>query len=182
VYARGAELDQRHYQVFQLGEPYRDPASGEVLGLAALFAADAVLEAGGDPATLRLTASRREALIGDRLFPADDQPFAYEFIPHAPPPGTRGQIIAVIGGVSLVGQYQTVVVNLGRRQLIEPGHVLEIFNAGRLVRDPVRRETVELPPERAGLLMIYKVYDRVSYALIMSATRAIRILDRVATP
>lgn len=182
IYVRGNNFDQRHYRVFRLGKEYRDPTTGESLGFDAIYVGAAVLERDGDPATVLITSSTRQALAGDRLFPADDDIEVYQFMPHAPPPVTQGQIIAAMDGVSLVGQHQTVVLNLGTRDGMKPGQVLGIFQAGRKIHDSQDESTVNLPPERTGLLMVYKVYDRVSYGLVTEATRNIRVLDRVGEP
>lgn len=185
IYARGNGFDQRHYRVFRLGKEYHDPTSGESLGFDAIYVGAAVLERDGDPATLRLTSSTRQALAGDRLFPVDYDIQVYEFTPHAPLPDTQGQIIAAMDGVSLIGQHQTVVLNLGSEDGMEPGQVLGIFQTGREIHDPRDKSfyrTVSLPEERTGLLMVYKVYDRISYGLVMEATRNIGVRDRVGEP
>ncbi len=99
------------------------------------------------------------------------------------PPDTEGFIIAKLDAdVTQITQYSSVIINLGAQEGIEPGHVLAIFGKSRTVDDPVSGSAVKLPGERAGLLMVYKVYDLVSYGLVMQAERSIRLQDRVTTP
>ncbi len=183
VYARGVLGDAgARYAVLRRGQVYRDPDTGEVLGLEAIHVADAQVQRPGDPAVLVLQRSTRETLPGDRLFPVGEDRYTDNFLPRAPGRRVEGRIIAVFDGVSRIGQYQVVVLNRGARDGMEPGHVLAVHRAGETIRDPVRREKVTLPDERAGIVMVFRTFDRVSYALVMSATRSLRVLDRVRNP
>ncbi len=186
VYVRRiASADQTRYNVYKQGKPYRDPDTGEELGIEALYVGDASLQRFGDPSTLLLTHSTREAVIGDRLFPVDANEIQRNFQPHAPSASMQGRIIAVIDGVSQIGQHQVVVLNRGTREGMEVGHVLAISQAGATVSDKTSdklSDTVTLPDERAGVLMVFQTFDRVSYALVMSATRPIHVLDKVSNP
>jgi hypothetical protein len=172
--------------VFRRGEEYRDPITKQSLGVGGIYVSDAVLQQEGDPATLVLTATRRDVQAGDRVFPVEDEVEVYNFIPHAPPPDTEGRVIAVQGKTLLVGQYQGVVVNLGEESGMEPGHLLKIHTVGRHVRYPATYSligsTVRLPDEEVGLLMIYRVHDRISYGLVMTANRIVHTGDRVTDP
>ncbi len=195
VYVRGIKDGEaaERYTVLRLGQAYRDPdASAEakskqqdILGYEAVYVADAVLQRSGDPATFVLDGSRQEAHNGDRLLPAITQEQEASFQPRAPGGDVRGRIISVIGGVSQVGQYQVVVLNLGQQQGMQAGHVLTAYQAGREVRDlgsPDPKDTVRLPDEQAALLMIFRPFERVSYALVMQATRPLRVGDKVRSP
>ena len=183
VYARGSLFDQPRYQVFRPGEELREPDSGRYLGTAGVYLGEAVLEQDGDPATFTLTNTIAPIRAGDRLLPIEAERELYSFEPHPVPPDTEGSIIAKLDtDVTQITQYSSVIVNLGAQEGIEPGHVLAIYGKGREVEDPVSGGSVKLPGERAGLLMIYKVHDLVSYGLVMRAERAIRLQDRVTTP
>ncbi|ROR34254.1 LysM peptidoglycan-binding domain-containing protein [Inmirania thermothiophila] len=186
IYVRSIPpTDRLRYGVYRPGRTFTDPDTGEILGHEALFVGTAALQRVGDPATLVLTHTVREALIGDRLLPVGEERSADTFYPHAPPRGTRGRIIAVVDGVSQIGQYQVVVLDLGRTDGIEAGHVLAVHRAGGTVRDvvsPEPRETVRLPDERSGLVMVFRPFERVSYALVMEAERPIHVLDPVTAP
>ncbi len=171
------------YSVYRPGQVYRDPVTHEDLGVEALYIGDANLQRFGDPSTLKLVRTTREAKIGDRLFPVDTDEIQRNFLPHAPA-SMHGHIIAVVDGVSQIGQHQVVVLNRGARDGMEVGHVLAISQVGATVTDTVSSDhgTVKLPDERAGILMVFRTFDRVSYALVMNATRAIHVLDKVDSP
>ncbi len=146
--------------------------------------ADARLVMPGDPATLYLTRTDREVLIDDRVLPADDDDLLPYFTPHAPKSAIDGRIISVLDGVSRIGQYHTVIIDKGSRDGMDPGLVLAIYQAGEVVDDPRDEDEGEarLPDERAGTIMVVRAFDRLSYALVMRATRSMRIGDRVKGP
>jgi len=185
VYVRRLpSADTSRYSVYRQGQVYRDPDSNEQLGVEALYIGDANLQRFGDPSTLQLVRTTREAKIGDLLFPVDADEIQRNFLPHAPA-SMHGRIIAVVDGVTQIGQHQVVVLNRGAHDGLEVGHVLAISQAGATVSDKVsgkRGDSVTLPDERAGILMVFRTFDRVSYALVMSATRAIHVLDKVDSP
>ncbi|MHB1239417.1 MAG: LysM peptidoglycan-binding domain-containing protein [Gammaproteobacteria bacterium] len=175
----------RRYAVVREGGVYRNPKTQEILGYEAIHLADATLITPGDPATLRLTRVNQEVLTGDRLVPLTDQRVEENFTPHAPKQPVDGQIISVFHGVSQIGQDQVVVLDVGRRDGVRVGDVLAIYQTGARIRDTVEGglgKTVQLPDERAGLLMVFRPFERVSYALVMSATRAIHLDDTVRNP
>jgi hypothetical protein len=186
VYVRGIDnSDHLRYGVFREGTTYRSPRTGEVLGLEAVYAGDGTLQRFGDPATLMLIATAREVLVGDRLLPLAERPVEPHFYPRPPGAEVEGSIISVFDGVSQIGQHHVVVLDLGERDGMEPGHVLAVYRAGKVVRDRVstdRQATVRLPDERAGVLMVFRTFERVSYGLIMSATNAINVFDAVRNP
>lgn len=183
VYVRGIHTRQdSRYAVVQPGPAYRDPVTHEILGYQALYVGSARVERYNDPATLRLTRSRMEASVGDRLLPAEHERFNPNFYPHAPSHPVQGTIIAVLGGVSQIGQLNTVVLNVGRHNGMKVGDVLAVYQAGPVVRDRVKGGTVKLPDERAGVLIVYRIFERVSYGLIMQATRPLHVLDKVRNP
>jgi hypothetical protein len=109
------------------------------------------------------------------------------FLPRAPEEVVDGRIISVLDGVSLIGQYQVIVLNRGARHGLQPGHVLSVFRTGEVIRDPVRGNTqtgekVKLPDELSGTTMVFRTFDRISYALVMEATNDIHVLDTVRNP
>ncbi|QKT05001.1 LysM peptidoglycan-binding domain-containing protein [Ectothiorhodospiraceae bacterium 2226] len=181
-YARGLAEDVGRYTVLREGQVYRHPVTDEVLGLEALHVGDAHVQRVGDPGTLHIDSARREVLRGDRLLPAEADPWDHRFVPRAPERAVEGHIIAVMDGVTQIGQHQVVVLDLGEREGMEPGHVMAVYQRGAVMRDEIARENVRLPDERAGELMVFRVFDRVSYALIMRASGPMRVLDNVRMP
>lgn len=183
VYARGiTESTQEEFSVFRGGKTYLDPHTGEELGVEAIYSGDAVVKQPGDVSTLSLTYTNREVMVGDRLLAVEDEGFDLNFVPRTPSQPMEGMIISVFDGVSQVGQYQIIVLNLGRRDGLESGHVLSVYKAGKTVRDAIsadRKATVTLPDEHAGEAMVFKLYDKVSYAIVMKATTSMHLFDKV---
>jgi hypothetical protein len=183
VYVRGVQDDDiNDYSVFRGGKVYTDPDTSEILGYEAIYTGDATIVADGDPAKADLTYTNREVQIGDRLLEVEDDDYDLYFIPRSPEQQMNGRIISVFDGVSQVGQYQIVVLNLGDRDGLETGHVLSVFQAGETIRDSVTadpKDKVTLPDEHAGEAMVFKTYEKVSYAIVMKASRAIHLFDKV---
>jgi hypothetical protein len=191
IYARNlnATLNQR-FAVMHIGEPIRDIGSREVIGYQAAYVATAVVNAPGEVSKALLTEGAREALEGDRLISQEtDVPLT--FTPHAPTTSVDGQIIAVADSATQIGQYQVVVLNRGGSHGLAPGAVLAIDQEGAVVRDrynnyPWKKsafaDEVKLPNERAGTLIVFKVFDRISYGLVIGARGQMRVADRVYNP
>ncbi len=183
VYVRGGSFDQPRYQVFRPGEALIEPGSGRNLGTAGIYMGQALLDKDGDPATFTLVNTIAPVRAGDRVFEIEAEHELYSFEPHPVPPDTDGFIIAQLNpDVTQITQYSSVIINLGAQEGLEPGHVLAIYGKSREIDDPISGGSVKLPGERSGLLMVYKVHDLVSYALVMQAERAIRLQDQVTTP
>ncbi len=188
IYARDIhDRSASRYQVFRTGTVYRNlnAKKDDILGYEALGVADARVEAFGDPATLAITKATRETLIGDRLIPVpEDAMQNLNFVPSAPDKAIEGNIVALFDAISRAGRYQVVVLNLGHNDGIRPGNVLAAFHSGETVRDTVntKAKPVELPDVQEGLMVVFRVFDKVSYALVMQATRDIRLYDTVRNP
>jgi hypothetical protein len=140
VYVRRIDSTaNERFQILRPGESLRDPRTNESLGFLANFVATAALERTGDPAKLRVLESEREVSIGDRVIPAAmDEPLT-NFFPRPAPPGSRAEILAVLNGVSQVGQWDVVVINAGTREHIETGQIFEVFQGGTKTPDQVRQ-------------------------------------------
>ena len=192
VYVRGGEPapNGTRYSVVHVGDELRDPDDNDLIGYQGIYVGEGALARGGDPATVSLTDTNREALNGDRLVP-ESVDIPLNFFPKAPDIDIDGRIISVVDGVSLIGQFQVVVLNRGARNGLAPGDVLTVFQSGEEVRDRYAGgfmnavgggESVKLPDEEAGTVMVFKVYDRIGYALVMEATSDIHVLDSVRNP
>jgi len=182
VYARG-QKPANTVGVFRRGKEFVDPKTGEFLGLEARSIGTAKVTAtNGDVLTLLLTQSNEEIRIGDRLLVNASRPLSTSFVPTAPKKPVSGQMMAVDGGVNQIGQYDVVAINLGTRESVEPGNVMAVLQSGNLVRDPVTGETIELPAERAGLLMVFQAYEKMSYGLMLQASRPLAVGDQVTNP
>jgi hypothetical protein len=195
VYARGfidPALIGSHYNVIHIGDALRDPDDDRIVGYNGIFTASARVTRLGDPTTLIMTDSARETELGDKLF-AGGVEIPMEFVPSPPKTPTDGRIMAVADGVTIIGQYQVVVINRGLRDGLVPGNVLAVLEVGGLQRDTVNRgylggmsrlsaKTVRLPDERTGTFMVFKTYDHISYGLILDASDIIHVGDRVENP
>lgn len=179
------------YSIVHVGEPLRDPDDNDVIGYQGIYTATAKITRTGDPTTLDITESTRETYDGDILFPSDVE-MQMDFFPRAPETEVDGRIIELVNAIGMVGQYQAVVINRGKKHGVEPGHVLAVYQTGPTIRDHSNRmdttkkrafgSKVKLPDESAGKMMVFKTFDRISYALILESQVAIRELDRVGNP
>jgi hypothetical protein len=185
VYVRGTDAAEGSVFTFvHPGDALVDPDDGTILGYQGLYVGQGRVRRTGDPSTVFLTETSREALIGDYLVTEDSVPPA-TFLPRAPEEVVDGRIISVLDGVSLIGQYQVIVLNRGARHGLQPGHVLTVYRTGATIADPIRGRTgekVKLPDEPAGTTMVFRTFDRISYALVMEATNDIHVLDTVRNP
>jgi LysM repeat protein len=186
VYVRGDAINpDGSYNLIHPGDKLIDPDDGDTVGYEGIFVAEGKVTRSGDPVTMQLNASAQEVVIGDRVASRATPP-PMLFTPRAPDKQVEGRIIHVVDGVTQIGQYQVVIINRGARDGIEPGHVLGIWQAGERVNDTVKtgvfNRKVQLPDEHAGVLMVFKAYDRISYGLVMKASSAIHILDKVRNP
>ncbi|MGH8175176.1 MAG: LysM peptidoglycan-binding domain-containing protein [Steroidobacter sp.] len=197
IYVRGvdeAPADAR-YSIIHVEEQLRDPETNDLLGYSGMYVGSGPIATTGDPAKLVLTDSIREALQGDKLFP-ESVDVNVDFVPHAPSSEVDASIIAVRSH-TVMGQYQVVALNRGSEHGLEPGHVLGVHQAGGVVRDTYSKGglgagssqpmwkfggKVQLPDEHIGVVMVFKAFDRMSYALVMENTHEIREGDRAKNP
>ena len=173
------------YQIVRRSKEYEDPDDGDTIGYEVIPVADAEVRAiGEEVSTVYILRSDIEARIGDFLLPVETDAMSLRFIPHAPDKEIDGKIISVHDGLSQIAQYQIVTLNRGKEHGLEPGHVLSVYQAGRKSKDPYALfgGKVQLPEQKAGTLMVFKVGERVSHALVMSATRPLYIGDKVERP
>ncbi|MFK5947466.1 MAG: LysM peptidoglycan-binding domain-containing protein [Methylococcales bacterium] len=173
------------YTIYRKGQAYIDRDSKEILGYEALYIADTTIERSGDPATLLITKSDHEIRRGDRLMGSNTNELALNFFPHPPKETISANIISVLDGVSQIGQHDIVVLDKGLVNHLEVGHVLDIYHKGKVINDPFSgtlHDKVKLPDEIAGELLVFRSFERVSYALVIEANQAIHVFDRVKTP
>jgi hypothetical protein len=184
IYVRGLEeTDEHSFVIIRPGQTYRDPVSNEALAREAIYLGDAELKVEGDPSTLLISNAKREIQIGDRLLPLGERSFNQDIQLHSPKYLDGARIIAVVDGVTQIGQYQVVVINKGFDEDMEIGHILAVKRHGGTIKDKEHsNEVVTLPNVNAGTLLIFKVFDKISYAVILKATQAISVMDEVTLP
>ena len=194
VYVQGDLRGQRQFQLVRQPRALRDPLTHEILGYEArllgsaeALAADEVAPA--DPikplvplARVLLRQTRLEAGVGDRLTQAPAADFA-PFVPRAPERPVDGQVISPYGEAMTASQHQVVSLNRGARDGLERGHVLALWRgAGTLARRPGAVQTASLPDERSGQMFVFRVFDRVSYALILNSQDPVATGTRFTQP
>ena len=183
-YARGDFSDaDESYGVYRNGGPFTDPKTNEILGIRAKdIGAGNIKAVDDDIATLITTRSIEELRINDRLLELEERKIAANFYPSAPPENTEGVIMSIEGAVSTGGMLDVISINLGERDGMEIGNMLSILKAGAVVKDRVQGGLVTLPPEKAGLVMVFRTFGKMSFALILSAELPISINDIARNP
>ncbi len=195
AYVRGDLGGERQYRVFREARPLRDPTTKEVLGFEANYVGTAEYVRQGDqrtgadgkpeivPATFMLTSIKQEAGLGDRLAPVPPRDFA-NYAPHAPQGDLAGQIVSIYGDALTAGQNQIVALNRGTVDGMERGHVLALWRDGSLVVDKTdpTRPVMKLPDERHGTLFVFRTFQRMSYALILTVNAPVKPGDRFTQP
>ena len=190
AYVRGiGDSKEETWYVYRPGPALIDPDTNRTLAYEAIYLGTAQLTRPGDPATIVLTSAVQEINAGDKLVAAG-RAQAINYAPHAPATQLSGRVMGIYGGVSKVGEagpLQIISINRGRADGIEIGHVLALYSLGGSVRDTTKARNapdalIKLPDERAGVAFVFRIFDRISYALIMHITRPVSPLDVVRTP
>jgi hypothetical protein len=209
AYARGVDSaplrvavgEQRYYRVYRNAVPLKDPVSGQVLGYEAQYLGKAELIRGETtedvpdgkggftkdkvPATLDISGTKEEIRAGDRLLPEPERGFV-SYTPRAPERTVDARVVSLYGesAVAFAAQNQVVSINMGARDGIEPGHVLSVLSKGERIKDTTSesKEMIKLPSETNGMAMVFRTFDRVSYALILDVRNGVRVGDRLVNP
>ncbi|MFC4621570.1 LysM peptidoglycan-binding domain-containing protein [Comamonas nitrativorans] len=199
--------DERLYRVFRDAKPLKDPITQEVLGYEAqylgkveLLAAEAPpnLPDGAAaepaaantpqaqiPATLHVTQIKEEMRAGDRLLPEPARQYR-SFVPHAPQDAVEARVVSLYtsNAMRYGTENQVISINKGEADGMEPGMVLSLISQGRQIVDKTegRKETVQLPDQANGTGMVFRVFDRVSYVLVMDTRRGVTVGDKLVPP
>lgn len=190
----GANLN---WHVYRQSNALVDPDTKKILGYEATYLGDAHVTKFGDPASANIVKAKEEIFVNDRLLPFNTDIEA-NFIPRAPDATIQGRIMTIYGGVGEAGVGSIVSINRGSKEGVETGHVLAIKSFGRLVKDKGqtakksysfkeafkedKSDLVKLPDERVGLLMIFRVFNNISYGLVMQTEHAVNQFDAVTNP
>jgi hypothetical protein len=177
------------WQVYRAGGPLVDPDTRRTLGYEAVFLGTARLTRKGEPATVEILNSKKEISAGDRLIPAPP-PVMPQYVPHPPASEVSGRIIGLYDALatSAGGRDSIVSINRGRRDGLESGHVLAIhrhvivYDQKDYLKSRDRSPIIQLPPERYGLVFVFRTFDSVSYALVMESSRPVQGGDIVQNP
>lgn len=176
-------IDIVNWQVYRPGKPLKDPENGEIIGYEAFFLGNAKLIQPGEPATVRITVAKEEIDRGDRLVPASP-PNLQSYVPHQPAEKVDGRIMSIYGGVDEAGRYSIISLNRGSKQGLELGHVVALYrNRVSLGYDENgKRVSTPIPEERYALAFVFRTFERVSYALVMEATKPVIVGDVIRNP
>jgi nucleoid-associated protein YgaU len=183
-FVRG-EVDEQQtaYGIYRKGVPFRDPDTGENLGFEAIqLGLSKLTDTEGEISSLRMLSTTQDIRVGDRLLPTVERKVDSVFYPKSPNEEIEGKIIHVFSGVRNVSQYNVVVVNRGERESLAVGDVLAIYRKGEQVRDRFTSELLQLPDERAGLMIIFRTFEKVSFGLVLKAQKTLKVLDTVKNP
>lgn len=194
---QGEPLD---YRVFRNAKPLKDPTTQAILGYEAQYVGKAELVRGESttqtedkdgkaridivPATIDIVATKEEIRVGDRLI-AEPPRELLSYVPRAPSLPITGQIVSVYGSVVAYGaENQIVVINRGAEDGLERGNVVAILKDGQRLRDKTdsANPPIKLPNERNGLMMVFRTFDHLSYALLLQVTDGVKVGDRFTNP
>ena len=175
--------------VYRPGPALVDPDSKTTLGFEAIYLGTARVIRAGDPAIIEFSSVTQEIGVGDKLVAAG-KPDIPTYAPRAPSASVQGRIISLYGRDTRVGEYgnqSVIAINLGKSQGLEVGHVVALYRPGATVADASRSKgssaaPLTLPNERYGIAFVFRVFDRVSYALVMSISKPVNKLDLVRNP
>lgn len=174
--------DDKYYYIFRKGAVLRAKSSGKVFGYEAHYVGDAQLIRFGKESKMVVSSVVEEILPGDRLLPVEKAPPLPRYQPRAPEKKVKGEIILAKNAVDEFGPLAIVAISVGSKQGLEKGHVLRILRAGGKARDPVNKSFFNIPDEESGILLVFRVFEKVSYGLIMSSDGPMQVGDKVETP
>ena len=195
AYVLGDVGKTRNWQIFRAPKALVDPETKQIIGYEARYVGSAEHIADGEtrpgaeasklevPSTFRITSAREDAAVGDRLAPSTVRDFP-PFVPHSPPAGTTGTVISLYGDALSAGSNQIVAVNRGAQDGIERGNVLGLWHEGSVKQDASveRGAKLKIPDRRIGTLFVFRVFNRVSYALVLDSTEPTVPGDRMSAP
>lgn len=179
------------FLVIHVEDPLKDPETGDKLGYLGAYAGTVQVVRAGATAKVVVVDSGREIVSGDVLIP-DTSTASLTLIPRVPQQDVHGRIIAVVDSVLMVGQFEVVALNKGSTQGLAPGHILSTELIGAEVKDRCASinnvstckvpRSVKLPDEVSGTMMVFKTFDRMSYALILNEQYPIVVGDGFHKP
>ena len=172
------------WNVFRPGKPLIDPETGNTIGYEAFFLGNANLVQPGEPAALQITVAKEEIMRGDRLIPAPPVNII-SYVPHRPDNQVAARVMTIYGGVNEGGRASIVSLNRGKNDGLEVGHVLALFRnriASAIDQDTMQRVDTPIPEERYALVFVFRVFNGVSYALVLESSKPVTVGDYARNP
>ena len=134
----------------------------------------------------------REVRAGDRLVPVEATPYDLQFVPHAPAAQTEGldmRVLAVTDMYLSGGPRDVIAISAGSANGIDNGTVVSLWRQGRHVAHRMKYPgssrmddsltdgagRVSLPDEYAAHAMVFRTFDKVSYALVMQGVKPVLV-------
>ncbi len=183
-YASGIpDASVEKWHVFRKGKPLKDPGTGKIIAYEAFFLGNARLVKPGEPALLRVSLAKEEIARGDRLIPAPE-PEIISYVPHRPEQDVSARVLGIYGGLREGGANSVVALNVGKNDGMEIGHVVALYRkrVSLDVDDSGRRTSTPVPDERYGLAFVFRVFNGVSYALVVESSKAVIVGDTARNP
>jgi nucleoid-associated protein YgaU len=186
AYVRGDLKGEKSFQVYRPGTPLKDPDTQKIIGYQAVYLGAVKVTHTGKTAdeadTVDVVSTAEEISVGDRLSPTEPTPLI-NYVPHAPAQPISSRIISIYEGVNNAGQNQIVSINRGRQNGIDVGTVLSLYRFGPIIPDPTdNKKMVKLPDEEYGSLFVFRVFDNISYGLIMEIRDSAEAGDIAKSP
>ncbi|MDR1994760.1 LysM peptidoglycan-binding domain-containing protein [Azonexus sp.] len=179
VFARDVNEDADKWTIFRVGKSLVDPVKRQALGHEALYLGTARVTERTNPATLEIVEAVEEVGVGDKMLPAEGE-LIFSYVPHAPGELIDARLISIYRGISETGKLSVVIISAGKQDGLAPGHVLAMFRSrGTAIHE---KQAYVLPEKRYGSAMVFRVFDRVSYALIMDTEGQATIGDAIRNP
>ena len=171
------------WQVYRTGKMLKDFGSNEILGIEVSYLGDAAVETFGEPSTLRITRAVQEISKGDR-FAQTTTGFAANYVPHAPENQINAKVLSIYGGVLQAGQNSIITLNKGQRDGVESGQILALYQKGEVLNSDhfFSKNNLQLPDVRYGLVFVFRVFNKVSYGLVLETSLPVQIEDTARTP
>lgn len=182
VYAFGNwGLQDKYYDIIRPEREVRDRISGEVIGVEAIIIGYATrIHQEGQKGTLRITKSFEEISLGDRFLPKMPVTFEPTFFPAPPPFEVDSEIVDIEFGETYGGAGDTTILNVGKRDGVEPGHLLALQKADHIIDH--EGEQLHFSGEYFGDVLIYQVFKDFSLGLILNSKLAVKLQDKAASP
>ena len=190
LYARGRFNGSTvNYGIYSKGKEYFEPETDEVIAVQAIaLGAAKMIAQDGDIGTFTITRSVQEVRAdgGNRLLPNQQREIVSSFLPNPPKNQVTGTIVNTESGLSQVGRLDIVTINLGREDGIEQGNILGIYELGGVIKDRLASDEasriIDLPDERAGLIMVFETFKRMSFAIVLESEAGVIVNDIVGNP
>ncbi len=183
IFAKDVRDDVDAWHIYRPARPLEDPLTGEVIAYEAAYLGSARVTERGNPTTLEVVSAVEEIGVGDLMLPSE-RPSVFSYAPHAPERAVDGRVISIHRGVAETGRLNVVALNVGARDGLERGHVLSLFRNRGVAeyRSADGKESFQLPEKRYGLVFVFRVFERVSYALVMESDGPVTLSDAARKP